>query len=210
MPCSAHVLTRSRDRRRGEGSPIPLRGCEVQSAGNLAEELKDASPPQREPVVIQPHGVPSEGMRRIRLSSDDRRVGLGRAPRLRFAVVVAAAVAALAIIGHCVPMRAAASPSPSAPRQPVASLPLAVHASADQSQLAQERPICKGSKVFAIDAIPAAVMTALVVLSAGLATLAGMGWQTQLVAPAGRSPPHPPVAVLSGQDLLTRIRVARR
>ncbi|AYE99459.1 hypothetical protein C0J29_31425 (plasmid) [Mycobacterium paragordonae] len=92
----------------------------------------------------------------------------------------------------------------------MASLPLAVHASADQPQLAQERPICKASKVFAIDAIPAAVMTALVVLGLGLAALAGMGWLTQLVAPAGRSPPHPRVAILSGRDLLTRFCLARR
>lgn len=164
-----------------------------------------------EHVVIRPlYRVPSVGMRSIRLWSDDRRVETSRAARFRFAVVVAAAVATLAIIGHCVPVRAAASPSSPPQQLSVASLPLAVHASADQPQLAQERPICKASKVFAIDAIPAAVMNALVVLGLGLAALAGMGWLTQLVAPAGRSPPHPRVATLSGRDLLTRFCLARR
>lgn len=148
-------------------------------------------------------------MSSLRSSSDDRRVVAFGPPRLRFAVVVAAAVAALAIVGHCVPVRAAASLSP--PQQlPATSLPVAVHASADQPQLAQGRPICKASKVFAIDAIPKASVTALVVLGVGLAALAARGWLIQLVTPAGRSPPRTSVAFLSGQDLLTRFCLARR
>lgn len=144
------------------------------------------------------------------MSPDGRRVGAGGPPRLRFAVVVAAAVAALAIVGHCVPVRATASPS-SPPQHPsVASLPIAVHASADQSQLAQERPTCKASRVLAIAAIPEVSVTALVVLGVGLAALAAGGRLTRPVAPAGRSPPHARVSILSGQDLLNRFCLARR
>lgn len=156
------------------------------------------------------HGVPSAGMRSIRWSSDDRRVEACGPPRLRFAVVVAVAVVALAIVGHCVPVRAAASAFSPQQQLSIASLPVPVHTSADQLQLAQERPICKASKVFAIDAIPKVAMPALVLLVVALAALAARGWLTQLAAPAGRSPPHPCVAILSGRDLLTRYCLARR
>lgn len=162
-------------------------------------------------VVGRPlRGVPSVGMRTVRLSSDDRGVGACGPPRLCFAVLVAAAVAALAIVGHCVPAPAAASAFSPQQQPSIASLPVAVHASADQPQLAQERANCKASKVFAIDAIPKVAVPALVLLGVALAALAARGWLTQLVAPAGRSPPHARVAILSGQDLLTRICLARR
>lgn len=156
------------------------------------------------------HGVPSEGMRTIRLSSDDRHAGAYGPPRLRLAVVVAVAVAALAIVGHCVPVRATASPHSPSQQLSAASLPIAVHGSADQPQLAQELPMCKASKVLAIDAIPGVSLTSLVILGVGMAALAAGGWLTRLVAPAGRSPPFARVSVLSGQDLLTRFCVARR
>lgn len=144
------------------------------------------------------------------MSSDDRRFGACGSPRWRFAVVVAGAVAALAIVGHCVPARSTASPSSPPQHLSVASLPVAVHAGADQPQLAQERPTCKASKVLAIAAIPEVSVTALVVLGVGLAALAAGGRLTRLVAPAGRSPPHARVSVLSGQELLTRFCLARR
>ncbi|KZS68183.1 hypothetical protein A4G28_26880 [Mycobacterium ostraviense] len=119
-------------------------------------------------------------------------------------------MAMLAIVGHCGAARAV-SATANAP-QPVlsTSLPGAFAVTADQPQLVQGLPICKSSKVSAIAAQPQSAVTALVVMGIVLAALAGKGWLTHLVGPAGRSPPRAPATVLTGQDLLNRFCLARR
>lgn len=150
-------------------------------------------------------------MRNIRLWSDDRDVVAARRPlRLRLAVGLATAVAGLAILGHCVAVRTPSLPSYAG--QPLSStrLPAALGAGADQPYLAQVLPVCKASKLFAVDAIPKSAVTTLLALGIGLVALAFGGWLAQLVVPAGRSPPVAPVAILAGRDLLTRYCLARR
>lgn len=90
------------------------------------------------------------------------------------------------------------------------SLTNALAAKSDQPQLGQGLPICKGSKVFAIAALPKSAVTALIVLGVVVAGLIGSGWLAQLVVPAGRGPPRAPAASLTGQDLLTLFCLARR
>lgn len=160
-------------------------------------------------VGSTPHGVPSEGMWNVRLWSDTRRGGACGPSRLRFAVVLAAAVAGLAIVGHCVPARPTTLPFSSSSLPSVSPGP-AFSARADQPNLGQVLPLCKASKVLAIDAIPKSMITALALFGLGLAALVAKGWLAQLVAPAGRSPPNARVPRLAGQELLTRFCIARR
>lgn len=149
-------------------------------------------------------------MGHIRLWSDVRRIPSCRPSRMRLAVVLAAAVAGLAIVGHCGLVRTASSPS--SPSQPSlsTSLPSALTAKSEQPQLDQGLPICKASKVFAIGALPKSATIALILLGVVLAGLIGKGWLAQLVVPAGRGPPRAPTTSLTGQDLLTRFCLARR
>lgn len=149
-------------------------------------------------------------MGKIRLWSDTRRVGACRPPRLPLAVVVAAAVAGLAIVGHCVPARPSTLPASFSFSLSSASPGQALNARADQPNLGQTLPVCKASKVLAIDAIPKSANTALLLLGLGLAALVVKGWLAQLVTPAGRSPPNAGVRGLTGQELLTRFCIARR
>nr|VTP04380.1 hypothetical protein BIN_B_05507 [Mycobacterium riyadhense] len=157
-----------------------------------------------------PRGVPSPGMGHIRLWSDVRRVLAGRPPRLPSAVVVAAAVAILAIVGHCGAARTLSAPSN--PPRPVlsTSLPAALTFTADQPQLVQGLAICQSSKLFAIAGLPTPAGTALMVIGVGLAVVVGNGWLAQLLVFAGRGPPRAPATALTGQDLLRRICLARR
>lgn len=149
-------------------------------------------------------------MGNVRLGSDDRGVATRRPVRLRSAAFVVAAVAGLAILGHCVPVRIPSLPSYAEQSQSSTSLPAAFGAGADQSYLAQVLPVCKASKIFALEAIPQSAVTTLLALGIGVVALAVRGRLAQLVVPAGRSPPAGPVAILAGQHLLTRFCLSRR
>ena len=141
--------------------------------------------------------------------SDVRGVAGCRPPRLRLAVVVAAAVAGLAIMGHCASVRTLSAASDPLQLSSSTSLPSAVTATASQPRLVQGLPICKATKLLAIAALPKSA-NALTALGVVLTGLAGMGWRTQLLALAGRGPPGAPAIPLTGQDLLTRFCLARR
>lgn len=129
-------------------------------------------------------------------------------PRRRFVVAVAAAVAVLAIAGHCGLLRSVAQP-PASPSL-VTSLGGELTASAAQPHLVVGLPICKSSKVLVTAALPKSATTALIALGAGVAAIIGMALLAQLVVPAGRSPPRTLVTARTGQDLLTRLCLARR
>lgn len=156
-----------------------------------------------------PDGVPYAGMGHSRVWSEVRRITAGRPPRSQFVVAVAAAVAALAIAGHCGLSRAV--PQHLSPVQSVLSSrggELTAHAG--QPHLVDGLPNCKASTVLVTPALPKSANTALIALGAGLTAVIGMALLAQLVPPAGRSPPLALVTSLSGQDRLTRFCLARR
>lgn len=132
-----------------------------------------------------------------------------RQSRLIFFVAVAAAVVALAIIGHCRLLRSVSEPP--YPSQPLlSSVSGNLTLNADQPRLVEGLPICKSSKMFATAALPKPAAAALIALGAVTAGVVVKEWLSQLVVAAGRGPPPALAAALTGQDLLTRFCLARR
>lgn len=122
---------------------------------------------------------------------------------------MAAAVAWMAVIGHCIPLRSASQPLQVAkPLLSLVSSPVA--GAAGQQLLLDGKPMCKASKPLATVALPKSSATALLLLDAVLAGAAARDWLTKLVVPAGRGPPGGPAAPVTGQDILTRFCLARR
>lgn len=171
------------------------------------------SPELRQEVVARsiwpPHGVPSGGMSRVREWSDIRRFGAGTPARLLLLAALAVAVALLAVVGHCVPLRSAAQPvHVTKPSLAPASAEIAT--GAHQQVLLDGKSVCKSSKLLAIAALPKPPATVLMLLGVFSAVAVVKDWLARLVVPAGRGPPRTSVVAVSGQDLLTRFCLARR
>ncbi|KAA1249345.1 hypothetical protein F0Q45_15630 [Mycobacterium simiae] len=144
-----------------------------------------------------------------RMWSDARRAASRRPPRVIFALGVAAAVAALAAVGHCAPQRAL-SPPPHALAPVLSSIAEGATSAAVQPQLVNGLPLCKWSTVFATAASPQSAVGGFVALGVVLAAAAATGSRAQGVAAGGRGPPHGVFSSLTGQDLLTRFCTSRR
>ena len=129
-------------------------------------------------------------------------------PRRRLVVAMAAAVAILAIAGHCGLLRSVPQPPPS--QSLLTSLGGELTANAAQPHLVDGLPICKSSKALVTAALPKSAPTASIALGAGVAAIIGMALLARLVVPAGRGPPRALVTARTGQDLLTRFCLARR
>ncbi len=162
----------------------------------------------RQPVDVvgdtRRNGVPYAGMGRKRVWS----VAVCNPPRRRLVVATAAAVAVLAIAGHCGLLRSVPQSPPS--QSSLTSLGGKLTAGAAQVHLVDGLPNCKSSKVLVTAALPKSATTALIALGAGLAAIIGTALLVQLVVPAGRDPPRVLVSARTGQDLLTRLCLARR
>ena len=153
--------------------------------------------------------VPYTGMRHLRAWSEVRGIAACKRPPRRFVVAVAAAVAALAVVSHCGLSRSV--PQPPSPAQSVLSSwggELTAHPG--QPHLVDGLPICTASKVLVTAALPRSAAIALISLGGGLAAFIGAALLTQLVVPAGRSPPRAFLSFRTGQDLLTRFCLSRR
>lgn len=132
-----------------------------------------------------------------------------RLPRRRLVVAVAGVVAVLAIAGHCGLLRSVPQSSSSS-KFLVTSLSGDLTAQAAQPHLVDGLPVCKLAKVLVTAAVPKSAITALIALGAGVAAIIGAALFAQLVVPAGRGPPRALVTARTGQDLLTRLCLARR
>lgn len=148
-------------------------------------------------------------MGRVRTWSDARRVGFGQHAHLLLLAVTAAAVVWMAVIGHCVPSRSGLQPLQMA-KPLLSSVSSPVAAAARQQLLLDGKPICKASKPLATAALPKSPATALLLLGTVLAGVAARDWLTKLVVAAGRGPPGAPAAPITGQDISTRLCLARR
>lgn len=155
------------------------------------------------------HAVPSWGMGPVRTWSDARRVGAYKPAQLLFFAVVAAAVALLAVIGHCVPLRSPSQSSHSAVPL-LSSVSTQTAGTAHQPLLFDGKSICKTSKLWATAALPKLPPTSWMLLGVVVAGLLLKDLPTKLVGPAGRGPPGAPAAVGSGRDVLTLFCLARR
>jgi hypothetical protein len=138
---------------------------------------------------------------------DARHAPAPRQPGLRLFIGVAAAVAVVAVVGHCEPnlseLRASHTPHPS-----LSSLGSEFTVNAEYSHLVD------GSSMACHEAVTTAVLprsaTASVGHGAVMAVLAITGWQAQPALLAGRGPPGALGTALTGQDLLRRFCLARR
>lgn len=146
-------------------------------------------------------------MGRIRNWSDVRRVGAHNPAQLLFFAVVAAGVALLAVVGHCVLSHSASQPTRSVV-QLVSTQTSGVVCHAQQ--VLNGKSMCKAAKPLATALLPRSPAAALMLLGTVLAGLLVSEWLAKLVVPAGRGPPGAPVVGLSGQALLTRFCLARR
>lgn len=132
------------------------------------------------------------------------------APRrlgLRLFIGVAAAVAVVAVVGHC-------EPNLSEPRATHAPHPLLSSVGSEFTVNAEQAHLVDGSSMACRESVMTAVLprpaTASVGLGAVMAVVAITGWQPQPAVLAGRGPPDALVTALTGQDRLTRFCLARR
>jgi lipoprotein LpqS len=127
--------------------------------------------------------------------------------RLRLLIGVVAAVAVVAVVGHCEPNL----PGPRASRTPhtlLSSLGSEFTVNAEHAHLVD------GSSTACHESVATAVLprsgTASVAHGAAMAVVAITGWQAQPAVLAGRGPPGARDTALTGQDLLRRFCLARR
>jgi hypothetical protein len=138
---------------------------------------------------------------------DARHAPAPRRPRLRLFIGVAAAVAVVAVVGHCEPnlseLRASHTPHPS-----LSSLGSEFTVNAEYSHLVD------GSSMACPESVTTAVLPRSATVSVGhgavLAVLAITGWHAQPAVLAGRGPPGALGTARTGQDLLRRFCLARR
>jgi hypothetical protein len=138
---------------------------------------------------------------------DARDAAASRRSGLRLSIGVAAAVAVVAVIGHC--GWNLSGPSASHPPQVLlSSLPSELTVDAEHAH-----PV-DGSSAACHESVTTAVLprsgTASVALGAVMAVVATRGWLPQPPVVAERGPPRALVTALTGQDLLTRFCRARR
>lgn len=145
----------------------------------------------------------------VRKWSDVRRVGAYQPGRLVSFAVLAAAVALLAVIGHCVPLRPGSQPPHSAAPL-LSTVSTETAGTAHQPLLRGGKSICKASKLLATAALPKSPQTSLLLLGGVLAGLFVRNRPAKPMGLAGRGPPGAPAALGSGRDLLTMFCLARR
>lgn len=155
------------------------------------------------------HAVPCWGMGPVRTWSDVRRVGAYKPAQLLFFAVVAAAVALLAVIGHCVPLRSPSQSSHFAAPLLLSASPQAADTT-HHALFVDGKSSCKSSKLLATAALPKSPHASWMLLGVVLVGLLVKDRPAKLLGPAGRGPPGSPAAVGSGRDLLTLFCLARR
>jgi hypothetical protein len=126
---------------------------------------------------------------------------------LRLFIGVAAAVAVVAVVGHC-------EPNLSEPRATHTPHPLLSSMGSEFTVNAEYAHLVDGSSMACHESVATAVLPRSATASAGLgavtAVVAITGWQAQPTVLAGRGPPRPLGTALTGQDLLRRFCLARR
>jgi lipoprotein LpqS len=139
---------------------------------------------------------------------DARHPDAPRRPGLRLFIGVAAAVAVVAVVGHC-------EPNLSEPRASHTPHPLLSSLGNSEFTVnAQHEHLVDGSSTACHESMTSAVLPRSANVSVGhgavMAVVAITGWQAQPAVLAGRGPPGALGAALTGQDLLRRFCLARR
>jgi hypothetical protein len=138
---------------------------------------------------------------------DARHAAAPRRPGLRLSIGVAAAVAVVAVVGHC-------EPNLSQPGVSHTPHPLLSSLGSEFTVNAEHAHLVDGSSTACHESVPTAVLprsgTASVGHGAVMAVVAITGWQAQPAVLAGRDPPGALGTALTGQDLLRRFCLARR
>jgi lipoprotein LpqS len=138
---------------------------------------------------------------------DARHAAAPRRPVLRLSIGVAAAVAVVAVVGHC-------EPNLSQPGVSHTPHPLLSSLGSEFTVNAQHAHLVDGSSTACHESVTTAVLprsaTASVGHGAVMAVVAIKGWQAQPAVLAGRGPPGALGTALTGQDLLRRFCLARR
>jgi hypothetical protein len=138
---------------------------------------------------------------------DARDAVASRRSGLRLFIGVAAAVAVVAVVGHC-------GSNLSGPRASDTPHALLSSSGSEFTVNAEHAHLVDGSSTACHESVTTAVLprsgTASVARGAVMAVVAITGRQAQPAALAGRGPPGALGIALSGQDLLTRFCLARR
>lgn len=149
----------------------------------------------------------------VRMRTDAGRVGVFGRPRWRAAVgvaVVAVGVAMWVLVfgGHSA-LRSQV-PASHPPHALVASFGSQFAVNVDHPHVSKGSPTVDHHEAFAVGVLPNAPGAAIAALGVVVAVAAGAspGWQQNILA--GRGPPRGLRAVLTGQDLLIRLRLIRR
>jgi hypothetical protein len=126
---------------------------------------------------------------------------------LRWFICVAAAVAAVAVVGHC-------EPNLSEPRATHTPHPLLSSLGSEFTVNAEHAHVVDGSSMACHESVPTAVLPRSATASAGIGAVMAVvsitGWQAQPAVLAGPGPPGALGTALTGQDLLKRFCLARR
>lgn len=138
---------------------------------------------------------------------DARYAAAPKRPGLPLFIGVAAAVALVAVVGHC-------EPNLSEPHAPHPLHPLLSSLGSEFTVNAEHSHLVDGSSTACHEAVTTAVLprsaTASAAHGAVMAVVAVTGRQAQPAALAGRGPPGARGSALSGQDLLKQFCLARR
>lgn len=134
-------------------------------------------------------------------------------PRSRSVIALAIAAMAvtvwvLAMAAHCGLLR----PESVAPHPPVPSLTSmgAEFAGSIGAPQLNDGSATTCDHPFAIAVLPRSLSTTLTAVGVAVVVAAVIGWQAQRALRSGRSPPYGLAHILTGQDLLTRLCLARR
>jgi hypothetical protein len=156
---------------------------------------------------LRRYGCAGSGSSMQEAHLDARHAPAPRRPRLRLFIGVAAAVAVVAVVGHCEPnlseLRASHTPHPS-----LSSLGSEFTVNAEHAHLVD------GSSMACHESVTTAVLPRSAAASVGhgavVVVVAITGWQAQPAVLAGRGPPGALGITRTGQDLLRRFCLARR
>jgi len=138
---------------------------------------------------------------------DARDAAASRRSGLQLFIGVAAAVAVVAVVGHC-------EPNLSEPRASHTAHALLSSLGSEFTVNAEHSHLVDGSSTACHESVTTAVLprpgTASVARGAVMTVVASTGWLAQPPAVAERGPPRALGTALTGQDLLTRFCRARR
>lgn len=158
-------------------------------------------------------GVPSRGMGAMRSQVQAWRVAARGGPRRRSlaALGIVATVVAMwvLVVGGHSELRSELSASHSA-HALVSSLGGEFTVNVDHAHLSNAPSAAHHHEAFATGVLPVAPVTAVAALSVVVLAVAVVGLLWRQVMAAGRSPPRGVPAVLTGQELLTRLSLSRR